>query len=140
MEKQEFTQAAFQAQLTGRKLMGARCRSCGMLYLPPRPMCPACYSQEMTWEELSGAGELEAFTIVYVAPSEMIAAGYGRDKPYCSGVVRLREGPAISAQILSVDTADPLSIQIGTKLKVEYIERGEGEDKKTFLAFHPERS
>ena len=140
MGKQEFNHASFQAQLNEHKLMAARCQSCGALYLPPRPMCTACYSQDMTWEELSGTGELAAFTTVHVAPTAMIAAGYGRDNPYCSGVVRLKEGPAISAQILGVDSTDPLSIQIGTRLKVEYLERGEGECKQTFLAFQPEPS
>jgi uncharacterized OB-fold protein len=89
----------------------------------------------MLWEELSGNGELIAFTTVHIAPTAMIAAGYGRNKPYCSGVVRLEEGPSISAQILGVDSSDPMSIKIGTRLTVEYLERGEGEDKKTFLAF-----
>jgi uncharacterized OB-fold protein len=116
MAEQEFTHTAFQAHLDRHKLMGARCQSCGALYLPPRPMCTACYSQDMLWEELSGNGELIAFTTVHIAPTAMIAAGYGRNKPYCSGV-------------------DPMSIKIGTRLTVEYLERGEGEDKKTFLAF-----
>lgn len=135
MAEQEFTHTAFQAHLDRHKLMGARCQSCGALYLPPRPMCTACYSQDMLWEELSGNGELIAFTTVHIAPTAMIAAGYGRNKPYCSGVVRLEEGPSISAQILGVDSSDPMSIKIGTRLTVEYLERGEGEDKKTFLAF-----
>ncbi|MEJ2262127.1 MAG: Zn-ribbon domain-containing OB-fold protein [Anaerolineales bacterium] len=138
MAEQEFNHTSFQAHLEEHKLMGARCQSCGALYLPPRPMCTACYSHDMSWEELSGTGELVAFTTVHIALSAMIAAGYGRDNPYCSGVVRLKEGPAISAQILGVDSIDPESIKIGTKLTVEYLERGEGEGKQTSLAFQPE--
>jgi uncharacterized OB-fold protein len=138
MVEHEFNHTSFQAHLNQHKLMGSRCKSCGTLYLPPRQMCTECYSQDMSWEELSGTGELEAFTTVHIALTRMIEAGYGRDNPYCSGVVRLKEGPAISAQILGVDSNDPASIKIGTRLRVEYLERGEGEDKKTFLAFRPE--
>jgi uncharacterized OB-fold protein len=53
------------------------------------------------------------------------------------GIVKTAEGPMISAQILGVNSCDPSSIKIGTKLKVVFIDRGEGETKKTFLGFEP---
>lgn len=135
MSEQEFTSASFYKWLSGHKLMGARCRSCGAVYLPPRPLCPACYSSDMEWSELSGQGQLKAFTIIYIAPTAMIEAGYGRENPYCVGIVELDNGPAISAQILGVDVKQPERIAIGTPLQVAFVERGEGEAQKTFLAF-----
>jgi len=137
MENQDFNHASFQAHLDTHKLLGTRCQSCGALYLPPRPLCTNCYSQHMAWVELSGEGELVTFTTIHIPPTAMIAAGYGRENPYCSGVVRLKEGPAISAQILDVDVQDPAGIKIGMPLRVAYLERGEGEARKTFLAFRP---
>lgn len=80
-------------------------------------------------------GTLAAFTTIHIAPTAMIAAGYGRDNPYCSGIVNLENGLSISAQILGVDVSQPQTIKIGTPLTVEFIERGEAEEKKTFLAF-----
>ena len=65
----------------------------------------------------------------------MIEAGYDRENPYCVGIVELEDGSRISAQILGVDAAQPERIAIGTLLKVSFIERGTGEQKKTFLAF-----
>ena len=59
------------------------------------------------WEELGGRGKLVAFTTIHIAPTAMIEAGYSRDNPYCTGIVRLAEGPAISAQILGVDPTKP---------------------------------
>ena len=132
---QDFSKAAFQAHLNEHRLMGARCRACGALYLPPRPICSACYSSEMDWEQLTGEGQLVAFTTIYIAPTAMIEAGYGRDNPYCSGVVKLNAGPSISAQIVSVPAADPSQIKIGQALTAEFVERGEGENRKTFLLF-----
>ena len=65
----------------------------------------------------------------------MIEAGYGRDNPYLAGVVELDEGVKISAQILGMDATKPEDVKIGTPLQAEFVERGEGEAKKTFLAF-----
>ena len=73
--------------------MGSRCQSCGALHLPPRALCPACYGDEMEWEQISGKGKLVAFTTVHIAPTAMIEAGYGRENPYCAGIVQLDEGP-----------------------------------------------
>ena len=94
-------------------------------------------STEMEWVELSGKGKLLTFTVIYVGTSAMIAAGYDRKNPYCVGIVQTDEGPAISAQIVDLDLSHPELIQIGLPLEVIYLERGEGEAKKTFLGFKP---
>jgi uncharacterized OB-fold protein len=133
------TSAAFYRFLDEHKLMGSRCRSCGALYLPPRPLCTACYGEEMEWVEMAGGGKLLAFTTIHVAPTAMIEAGYGRDNPYCSGIVKLDEGPAVSAQILDVDARRPEQIAIGMPLRVAFVERGEGEERRTYLAFRGEK-
>jgi len=135
--EREFDATSFYQFLGEHKLMGSRCRSCGALHVPPRPLCPACYSQEMRWEELGGRGKLVAFTIIHIAPTTMIEAGYSRDNPYCTGIVRLAEGPAISAQILGVDPTKLEEIEIGMPLRVVFVRRGEGEAQRTYLAFEP---
>ena len=91
----------------------------------------------MEWTPLSREGHLTAFTTVHIAPTAMLEAGFGRDNPYCSGIVKLDDGPSISAQILGVDAKSPEKIVIGTRLKAAFINRGEDEDKKTLLAFEP---
>lgn len=135
MSEPEFTSASFYQYLAEHKLMGSRCASCGGLHLPPRPLCPACQSEEMEGFEMSGRGTLLAFTTISIAPTAMIEAGYGKDNPYCTGIVQLEEGPTISAQILGVDARQPAQIEIGTPLKVAFVERGEGDKRRTYLAF-----
>ncbi len=127
--------ASFQHFLNEHKLMAAHCADCGALYLPPRSRCPYCGSVEMTWSELSGRGRLSAYTVIHIAPTLMLQAGYGRDKPYCAGVVQLEEGPAISGQILGADASRPETVAIGAPVQVSFVERGEGDARKTFLAF-----
>ena len=135
MRENDFSNTAYQNYLAEHKLMGVRCQSCQALFLPPRPMCANCHSEHMSWEEIAPEGELAAFTVIHIAPTAMIEAGYGRDNPYCSGIVKLREGPSISAQILGVDISHPETIKIGTPLKAKFLQRETGEQKKTFLAF-----
>jgi len=135
MAEREFTSSSFYQFLGEHKLMASRCRSCAALYLPPRPLCPNCHGEEMEWVEMGGSGSLLAFTTIHIAPTAMIEAGYGKDNPYCTGIVRLAEGPAISAQILGVDARQPAQIAVGTKLQVAFVERGEGDKRRTYLAF-----
>ena len=115
--------------------MAAQCEGCGKLFVPPRPMCPNCHGEEMTWVEVSGKGKLAAFTAVYIGPNAMIEAGYDRTNPYMTGVVKLDEGPMISAQILGLDTTQPDVSTIGTPLSVTFIERERGGETQTYLAF-----
>lgn len=130
-----FTPASFQGFLNEKKLMGSHCTICNKDFLPPRAICPNCHNDQLTWVEFSGKAKLAAFTSIYIAPTAMIEAGYGRDNPYLAGVVELEEGVKISAQILGLDANKPEEVKIGTTLEAEFIERGEGESKKTFLAF-----
>jgi uncharacterized OB-fold protein len=137
MSERTFNATGWYAYLKEGKLMGSRSKRTGKLYLPPRAMCPETFTTEMEWAEVSGKGQLIGFTVIVVAPTHMIEAGYGRDNPYCAGIVRLDEGPAVSAQILGVDVKHPESIKIGMPLKVSFIERGQGAESKTLLGFEP---
>lgn len=138
MGHRDLTNASFREYLAERQLMGTRCRKCGAMHVPPRPLCPSCFSTDMEWAQSCGRGKLAAFTVVHVAPTSMIAAGYGRQNPYCAGIVELEEGPRVSAQILGVDVAHPESVRIGLPLRVAFVERGTGDARRTELAFEPE--
>ena len=137
MATESFTQADFTGWLAERKLMGARCQSCGALYAEARPMCPDCFGDDMAWEQLSGHGKLAAFTTVYIAPTAMIEAGFGRDNPYVTGIVALDEGPSISGQVVGVDAKGAGQVAVGMPLQATFVTRGEGDARRTFLAFEP---
>jgi hypothetical protein len=130
-----FNSASFNQFLNEKKLMGSKCKKCATVYLPPRPLCTKCFSVDMEWVEMKGKGKLVAYTVIAVGPTLMIEEGYNRKNPYCSGIVQLEEGPRISARILGVDVRRPDSIKIGIPMQVEYLERGAGEHRRTFLAF-----
>jgi len=117
--------------------MGSRCKECGALFVPPRPICIQCNGSEMEWVEMKGKGRLHAFTCIAVVPPSMMEEGYGRDHPYCSGVVELEEGPRVVARIEQVDASKPEEIKVGMPLTVKFLHRGKGEHARTFLAFKP---
>ena len=133
-EQREFNAAAFYEFLKEGKLMGVRCNACGKLSVEPRPLCPACHRREVVWHQFSGRGQLSTFTCISIVPVAMAARGYGRNNPYCSGVVTLEEGPRISARILGVDASQPQSIQTGMALELALQELDE---EKPALAFQP---
>ena len=135
MSERAFTEKSFQQYLSEGKLTGSRSKKTGELYVPPRPICPRTFSPDMEWVELSGKGELVTFTAVHIGPTAMVEEGYDRFNPYCSGIVKLAEGPAISAQILGVDASSPESIELGMPVRAEFLQRGEEENQRTFLAF-----
>ena len=130
-----FTAASFDQYLAEGKLMASSCTNCGAFHLPPRAVCPACHGEALEWVQTSGKGTLAGFTVVYIAPTFMIEQGYGRDKPYISGIVELEEGVKISARITGLDPAQPDQIEIGAPLLVDFITVGEGDEAKTYLAF-----
>ncbi len=110
----EFNSTSFYRKLKeDGQLVGVRCKDCGHLSPEPRPMCPECHGFDMEWRQFSGKAKLNTFTCISIVPVAMAAKGYGRDKPYCTGIVTLEEGPRISARITGVDGANPQSIKTG---------------------------
>lgn len=130
-----FSAASFDQYLSEHRLMAVKCTQCGGLYIPPRAICPTCHSESLEWVETNGRGKLSAFTVIYSGPTFMMEQGFDRKNPYVSGIVELEEGPRISARITGLDPTKPAEIQIGTPLRVDFVEVGEGDSKKVFLAF-----
>ena len=130
-----FSAAAFDQYIAEHKLMASSCAKCSGIYVPPRAICPKCQSEELEWVETSGKGKLAAFTVILSGPTFMIEQGFDRKNPYISGIVELDEGTRISARITGLDASKPAEIKIGTPLNVDFVEFGEGEGKKTYLAF-----
>lgn len=135
MEERPFSDLSYEQFLNEEKLMGSKCRECDTLFVPPRPICIKCHSSDMKWIEVEGQGKLSAFTCITVGPPFMIAEGYNRNHPYCSGVVQLEEGVRVDARIEGVDTNRPENIKIGMPLAVKFLHRGEKGKLKTYLAF-----
>jgi uncharacterized OB-fold protein len=89
------------------------CNACGNTIFPPRDVCPYCAEQKQSWMNLSGRGEIYSFTTMYNAP-----AGFNEYAPYTMALVKLAEGPMVTAQLTDVDAEE---IKIG--MPVEMVTR-----------------
>ena len=88
------------------RLEGSVCPGCSGRYFPPRPVCPACRKAGLEPFAFSGRGSLYSWSRV-LQP----ARGFASMAPYTVGMVRLEEGPLISAQLADTDGVD-LSIDM----------------------------
>jgi uncharacterized OB-fold protein len=98
-------------------LGGSRCRVCRTVYFPPRAVCPSCSTHRdslgnMEPYQLSGEGEVHSFTIVHDA-----AEGFEMHVPYVLALVRTREGPLLTGQVVDVD---PEKVAIGLKVRATF--------------------
>lgn len=122
----EFTIKAYNDFLADNKIMGSKCKGCGAVHLPPRPVCNECGGRDLEWTELKGAGTIRAYTVITVPLTRL------KDRsPYAVGVVKLEDGPSISGMVLGVSDGDQISV--GTRVKGEFIIEGE----RTVLCFRP---
>jgi len=137
MSERPFTDLSYREYLSEEKLMGSRCINCGAIFVPPRPICIHCFGSDMAWEPMSGKGRLAAFTCISVGPPAMVAEGYTRDRPYCSGVVELKESVRVDARIEGVDTTRPETIRVGMPMTADFIHKDADGEVKTVLAFRP---
>ncbi len=72
----------FITSLEEGKVMGTRCRVCGMTFFPPRADCYGCLSSDMEWFPVSGTGKLLTWSKLQFGP-----VGFEGDLPYSIAVV-----------------------------------------------------
>ena len=91
-------------------LVGEVCDDCGEKIFPPRDVCPYCAEKAQTPFQFSGRGEVFSYTTVYNPP-----AGYEEFAPYTVALVKLEEGPLLTAQLTDVD---PDGVSIGQPVEM----------------------
>ena len=94
-------------------LVGEVCPHCQSKIFPPRDVCPYCGGEAKQQFAFSGKGQVYSYTILHDAP-----AGYEETTPYTVALVKLEEGPVITAQL--TDLGDQ-PVQIG--MPVEMVTR-----------------
>ena len=105
------------------KLVGEVCPHCETKLFPPRDVCPECGQDAKTVYAFSGRGEVYSFTTIYDAP-----AGYEENVPYTVALIKLEEGPLVTAQLTDlgdqpVEIGAPVEM-VTRKLRNDGDERG----------------
>ena len=115
---------AYNKGLAEGKLSGCRCKACGRLMLPPRPVCRGCGSTELEPHVFKDTGVVRASTVIHVPLTRFQAIC-----PHSVGVILLDEGESISGLILS----DGEHLKPGTRVRAKYLK----DEGRVTLAFQP---
>lgn len=91
------------------RLRGFRCPNCGLVTATWSLACPRCGKADLVETELSGKGEVVAFTVLTVPGDEFL-----NDAPYAYVVVELDGGGRVTGWMPAV-RAEP-DLTIGTRV------------------------
>ena len=94
-------------------LVGEECDNCGTKLFPPRDVCVECAAPAKELYTFTGLGEVYSYTTIYDAP-----AGFEAYAPYTVALVKLDEGPLVTAQLTDCDEGE-----IGVGMPVEMVTR-----------------
>jgi uncharacterized OB-fold protein len=108
------SQPFWDAARDGRFLF-CRCNVCGEAFHYPRPFCPTCWSEDVSWEEASGRGTLYTYSTVFVNDLPPF-----KDRlPYVAAAVDLEEGPRILTNLVE---CEPEELEVGMAVEVAFRE------------------
>ena len=99
--------------LKERKLLLGKCNGCGRVHYYPRPMCPHCWSEDVSWVEAAGRGVLYTWSTVFVND----LPPFNAKLPYIAAQVDLEEGVRITTIIVD---AEPAQLSIGMAVEIEF--------------------
>ena len=100
----------FVGALEQGKIMGTKCKKCGLTFFPPRADCFQCLSSDMEWFEVAGKGKLLTYSKLQYGP-----VGFEGDLPYCIAVLDYGSYKVFGR--IAKDLADE-EISIGMDMKV----------------------
>ena len=95
------------------RLLIQRCKQCGSLRHPPRPMCAECRSYEWDVVDASGRGTVYSFVVNHYPQVPAF------DYPLAVGLIELEEGTRLVANVIGVEPGD---IRVGMPVEVEWVD------------------
>jgi hypothetical protein len=101
-------------------LAGNRCGVCGTVFFPPRPVCLKCHRESLGKMEdmrLRGTGEVLSFTVVHES-----RRNFELQLPYIMAIIRMDEGPALTAQLVD---CSPQDVKMGSRVTAVFRKIGE---------------
>ena len=93
-----------------KKIMGTRCPTCNLVYVPARSACRDCFGELSEWVEVSHKGTLLTYTVACESnPIQPVST------PIVYGIVQL-DG-ADTGFVHMLGEVDPDKLKVGTKVK-----------------------
>lgn len=104
-----------------KKITATQCGACGKVFLPPRKVCPSCFTENTKWVNISDEGTLISFS---VARRQFAAIPHDRKIPVIWGLIKL-DG-ADTAMLHYLDEVKPEEVVIGMRVKAVFSETRKG--------------
>ena len=96
-----------------KKIMGTRCPTCNLVYVPARSACRVCFGELSECVEVSQKGTLLTYTVTYQSnPIQPVST------PIVYGIVQL-DG-ADTGFVHMLGKVDPEKLKVGTKVKAVF--------------------
>ena len=92
-----------------------RCKQCGTLHHPPRPMCWTCQSLE--WDYIVSSGKGTVYSDVVLHRPQFPGYQY----PLVAALIDLEEGTGIASNIVGIEPAD-VEVGMAVKLSIENVD------------------
>jgi uncharacterized OB-fold protein len=103
-------------------LMGEVCPHCNTKLFPPRDICPECGQEARQPYNFSGHGEIFSYTTIFEPP-----AGFEEYAPYTVALVKLDEGPIVTAQLTDLGN-EPVEIGMPVEMVTRRL-RQDGDER-----------
>lgn len=102
-----------------KKLYGTKCAKCKKVYVPPKSVCPGCFTRLSEFVGVSDEGTVMSFTEVrYKEPVQPV------DPPFITGIIKL-DG-ADTGLVHFIGETDAAKVSIGMRVKAVFKEKREG--------------
>jgi uncharacterized OB-fold protein len=111
----KLTFTAYRDALRKGEFLGLKCNRCGAYTVPPRGVCAECGNEDMEIARLSGKGEIQDFTVIFIPPE-------GYEAPYVVAMTKLDEGPWVMGNVIDVDPEAVTMDIIGRRVTIGYKE------------------
>lgn len=111
------------------ELLIASCATCASVHHYPRPVCPHCWSVDVTPVRASGLGTVYTYSTIHV--NDM--APFREWLPYVAAIVELQEGPRL---MTIIDGADNVSVGMPVSARFRPIDSA-AEDSPYLTVFAP---
>lgn len=107
--------AEHRAALADGRLTFQRCERCANAWLPPRDHCPRCLSPTWRWENALGDAKVVSWVLYHRA----FHPAFADRVPYNVIVAELAEGPRLISNVIGIDRAEGLGIDVPLRFAAE---------------------
>jgi uncharacterized OB-fold protein len=102
-----------------KRIMGLKCQKCSRVYIPPRKVCPICFTENSEWVPLSEKGVVRSFTV-----ARRNLKALPKKPPVIFGLIQL-DG-ADTAILHFIDGIEPERVAIGMRVEAQFAKNRSG--------------